>query len=443
MKKQRTAITGAEGRIGRLLRDGIRDREITSLDRNGRHAGHVESEIAPERLHGHETLIHLAWIAPMGPPPRPASYRDVLPSDNRHLANLELTATALRAAEKAAVPRVILASSVQADAFRDWVGPGLVSPDRIPRSPGPYGAAKMLVEEQGLHHAQRGFDVVCVRLGAVTSDGSPNPEDSWERRVWLSHRDCVEVFRACLDAPVAPGRFVVFHAVSSNEGRVHDTRNPFGWEPRDGALAEAGGATGTGPAAVRFTRLDDGTAEEFALTRECALRHNEGLADRMLDLLRGLAALPSRYPIDRMQHGLQAATRALRDGADEETVVCALFHDVATWFSTENHAAVAAEILRPYISPENRWMLAHHGEFQAYHFRSRSEKERNARERHRGHPCFERTVRFCERWDQTAFDPDYDTLPLEAFEPMVRRIFARRPGERHRSGPMADSTEEA
>jgi predicted HD phosphohydrolase len=96
--------------------------------------------------------------------------------------------------------------------------------------------------------------------------------------------------------------------------------------------------------------------------------------------------------------------------------VCALFHDAADYFTTENHAAVVAELLRPYVSPENHWMIAMHGEFMAGHS-----------DKFRGHPCFERTVRFCERWDGESFDPNYDTLPLETFEPMVRRILSRLP----------------
>ncbi|MDH3970240.1 MAG: HD domain-containing protein, partial [Rhodospirillales bacterium] len=133
------------------------------------------------------------------------------------------------------------------------------------------------------------------------------------------------------------------------------------------------------------------------------------------------------YKIDRYRHSLQTATRALRDGADEETVVVALLHDIGDPIAPENHSEVAAAILRPFISEDNYWLLKHHGVFQGYYYFDKIGRDRDARERFRGHPCYEKTVMFCERWDQTSFNPDYDTLPLETFEPMVRRIFAREP----------------
>jgi len=180
---------------------------------------------------------------------------------------------------------------------------------------------------------------------------------------------------------------------------------------------------------VSFTQMRDGTARDFALTRRVASEHNRGLADRLIAMLRGLADVPTACRIDRYQHALQTATRALRDGADEETVVCALLHDVAVSLTTENHAAVIAEILRPHISEENRWVLAMHGVFQGYYQWHHVGRDRNERERYRDHPCYERTLRFCERWDQASFDPDYDTLPLEVFEPMLRRVLAGRAAE--------------
>jgi nucleoside-diphosphate-sugar epimerase/predicted HD phosphohydrolase len=446
----RVAVIGSAGRIGTVVREALgSEMEIVAIDRDARGgdrapapveidamggASRIPPTVAPrvpaERLAGCDAVVHLGWIAAMGPATLRESYGDRLPSDARHLANLDLAESVLRAAGDAGVRRVVLASSVQADAYREWVGPGLLRADRVPRAVGPYGAAKVLVEEVGRHYAERGLDVTCIRLGAVTADGLPDREDLWERRVWLSRRDCARALRACLEAPAEPGRFRVFYAVSNNEGRVHETYNPFGWEPIDRATLSEGGPHGEPSAGglVRFTRLDEGTAEDFALSKACALEHNSGFADRMLGLLRVLVTLPSRYRVDRLQHGLQTATRALRDGADEETVVCALLHDVAVTFSSENHAAVVAEMLRPYISEENRWMLAYHGEFQKRHMQDRSDEERNARERYREHPCFERTARFCDDWDQRAFDPAYDTLPLETFEPMVRRILSREPG---------------
>jgi predicted HD phosphohydrolase len=144
-------------------------------------------------------------------------------------------------------------------------------------------------------------------------------------------------------------------------------------------------------------------------------------------MLRGLAQGHPGYQVDRFEHSLQTATRAKRDGADEELIVCALLHDIGDNYAPHNHASFAAEILKPYVSEDSYWLVDKHGIFQGYFFWHHYDEDRNAREKFRGHPCFEQTALFCERWDQPAFDPAYDSMPLEAFEPLVRRIFARAP----------------
>ena len=433
---KRVVITGADGMIGSVLTSSLTGYELRGISPviDGTDLGDYEQLLRAFKKH--DAVIHLAWIRGMGPPEPGVMYSELLPSDNRHTENLKMSAEIMRAARESGVRRVVLASSVHADNFYDWKGPGLLSVERAPRPAGPYGAAKLILEEQGRYHASHGLEVICVRLGAVTSDGEPHPMDQWERCVWLSRRDCVGLMRACLDTPEVRGGFCLLYAVSNNEGRVHDTRNPFGWHPLDRAartpdrIMPAPSAETRGTAATRqtanYTQMTAGTLADFALIRKVAQEHNRGFADRMLALLKGLVDLPLGHRIDSFQHCLQAATRALRDGADEETVVCALFHDVADYYSTENHAAVAAEFLRPYISRDNHWMVAMHGEFQLYH-KAHLGMGRNARERYRGHPCFERTALFCERWDQASFDPAYDTLGLDAFEPIVRRILARTP----------------
>src|SRR5581483_1904846 len=133
------------------------------------------------------------------------------------------------------------------------------------------------------------------------------------------------------------------------------------------------------------------------------------------------------FQVDEYTHALQTATRALRDGADDETVVAALLHDIGDGLAFDNHAAMAAAVLRPFVSAETHWVVAHHDVFQGYFWFHHIGRDRNEREKYRGHPCFERTARFCERWDQASFDPAYETLPLAAFEPALRRVFARTP----------------
>jgi predicted HD phosphohydrolase len=178
---------------------------------------------------------------------------------------------------------------------------------------------------------------------------------------------------------------------------------------------------------VNFTRMDEGTYEEYQLLDRHYKKLDRELVDNLLAQLKRLGGDKLGYQIDRYQHSLQTATRAQRDGADEETIVIALLHDIGDVLAPWNHSDMAAAILQPYISPDNHWLVKHHGIFQGYYYFHHTGGDRLVRERYRGHPMFERTAQFCERWDQTSFDPNYDTLPVEAFEPMVRRLFARAP----------------
>ena len=178
---------------------------------------------------------------------------------------------------------------------------------------------------------------------------------------------------------------------------------------------------------VRFTRMEDGTQEEFAHLQRLEDESSVALADRVLGYFRAQGATFTGYAIDRQQHALQAATRALRDGADDELVVAALLHDLGDALAPHNHGEFAAAILRPYVSERTWWIVQHHGVFQAYYFAHHTGGDRHARERYREHRHYAAAVEFCHRWDQCSFDPAYDTLPLERFEPMLRRIFARQP----------------
>ena len=178
---------------------------------------------------------------------------------------------------------------------------------------------------------------------------------------------------------------------------------------------------------VGFIRMADGTREEYDFLSGLEVVYANGLADRVLAYFRGLDQTLEGYAITRQQHGLQTATRALRDGAGEEMVVAALLHDLGDALAPYNHGEFAASILRPYVSERTAWIVKHHGIFQAYYYAHHGGGDRNARDRYRDHPCYQACVDFCHKWDQTSFDPDYDSMALEDFEPMVRRLFAKPP----------------
>ena len=173
---------------------------------------------------------------------------------------------------------------------------------------------------------------------------------------------------------------------------------------------------------VSFTRMADGIAEEYAFLTLLYEKCRNGVSDRLLEILKSMKGDKLGYQVDRYTHSLQSATRAESDGADEETVVCALLHDLGDVIAPDNHSEVIASILRPYINVKNHWVLKHHGLFQGYYYFHHIGGDRNARERYKDHRFYQDCVDFCEKWDQTSFDPDYPTQPLEYFEPMVRKV---------------------
>jgi predicted HD phosphohydrolase len=177
-------------------------------------------------------------------------------------------------------------------------------------------------------------------------------------------------------------------------------------------------------ARAAFTTMEESTGEDWALIMSSFVPFAQRLPDRILSHLRLLDGDYGGFAVDRLAHSLQTATRAHQAGEDEEYVVCSLLHDIGDTLGSFNHAEIAAAVLRPFVSEANHWMVEKHGVFQGYYFFHHLGMDRNQREQFRGHEWFERTALFCERYDGPAFDPAGETLPLEFFEPMVRRVFA-------------------
>jgi len=175
-----------------------------------------------------------------------------------------------------------------------------------------------------------------------------------------------------------------------------------------------------------FSHIGQSTAEDWAIILGELKPYAATLADRVLDHLKVLEDDWGGLPVARLTHCLQTATLAHRDGRDEEYVVCALLHDIGDTLGSYNHPDIAAAMLKPFVSPENVWMVQHHGVFQGYYFFHKIGLDPNMREQFRNQPeLFERTVEFCEKYDAPAFDKNYDTLPLSFFDPMVRRVFSK------------------
>ncbi|MEO1725302.1 MAG: HD domain-containing protein [Pseudomonadota bacterium] len=178
---------------------------------------------------------------------------------------------------------------------------------------------------------------------------------------------------------------------------------------------------------VGFTAMKDGTAEDYALLEEMEKPYLAGTADRLLaELERQADETLSGYQITRLEHGLQAATRARRDGADRDWVVATLLHDIGDGLAPQNHDRFAAEIMRPFMREEVTWVVEHHGIFQMYYYAHHYGWDRELRQKYSDSPYYRSCVDFCERWDQSSFDPDYPMDPLESFADDVRAIFARK-----------------
>ena len=174
-----------------------------------------------------------------------------------------------------------------------------------------------------------------------------------------------------------------------------------------------------------FSNIESSTADDWKIIVSQLVPFAQRLPDRVLAHLRLLDGDFGGFPVDRLTHSLQTATRAHRDGRDEEYVACALLHDIGDTLGTFNHPDIAAAILKPFVSEENHWMVEKHGIFQGYYFFHHVGMDRNMQEQFRGHPCFERTAEFCAIYDGPAFDSAYDSLPLSFFEPILRRVFAQ------------------
>jgi predicted HD phosphohydrolase len=175
---------------------------------------------------------------------------------------------------------------------------------------------------------------------------------------------------------------------------------------------------------MHFRRMDEGTDADFAVLARVHDENVRKLPDLLLGILSKLSA-DEAYPVDRLQHSLQAATRALRDGRDEEYVVCALLHDIGESLGPFNHGEVVGAVLKPFVSEANAWMLEHHPVFQVYFYGRHLKIDPNARDQYRASPHFDRTAEFCALYDEVSFDAAYRSEPMAAFEPMVRRVLHR------------------
>ena len=176
---------------------------------------------------------------------------------------------------------------------------------------------------------------------------------------------------------------------------------------------------------VKFTKMEDGTKEEYAYLSDLEDEYTAKLADRLLTALKHLESSLSGYQISRLEHVLQGASRAFREGMSEEFIIAVILHDVGDELAPFSHSEMAAAILRPFVSDKLYWIVKHHGLFQMYYYAHHFQDDRNARDKFINHQWYQDAIDFCHLYDQNCFDPKYDTYPLEFFEPILRRVVSK------------------
>ena len=178
---------------------------------------------------------------------------------------------------------------------------------------------------------------------------------------------------------------------------------------------------------VKFTEMKNGSKDDYQLLEKLEKKFERQTADRILSYLSKQTSTLEGYKISRLEHSLQAATRAFKNKESDEMIVATLLHDIGDDLAPMNHSQYAASIIKPYVSEKTFWIINYHGLFQTYYNAHYLGGDRNLRDKFKDHKYYEATIDFCENYDQSSFDPNYKNMNLEDFSPMVKRVFSRKP----------------
>lgn len=177
---------------------------------------------------------------------------------------------------------------------------------------------------------------------------------------------------------------------------------------------------------AKFTQMIDGDKEDYDFLEKLEIEYASQVGERLYNALLELDNSLSGYQVSRLEHSVQAATRAYREGADVDWIVSALLHDIGDLYAPYEHDQYAAIVIGPYVREQCRWVVEKHGIFQRKYYAEHTGGDPNARDQFSDHPWYSDAVYFCEKWDQTSFDPQYNSLPLVFFKPMLLQVFSRK-----------------
>ncbi|MFH1425126.1 MAG: NAD(P)-dependent oxidoreductase [archaeon] len=215
-------ITGSKGLIGSILTKNLKHYQITSIDLPKHDIKDYKKLL--KLFPNHQTIIHLAWDTKTDN----VNTKRINPDNSLMFWNV------YKAALESKIKRVIMASSVHANAFyENYHKKKKMSPYSIPIPDSPYGAHKVFMESMGKFYAKKGLEVICIRFGGVIPNNKPNNKNPAERAVWLSHDDCISLTKRCIEAKEVPNKFTIIHGISNNKKRIHSLSNPFNWKPKD------------------------------------------------------------------------------------------------------------------------------------------------------------------------------------------------------------------
>lgn len=247
-------ITGAAGRIGRVLRDGLaaEDRKLRLTDLADLGQARLREEVMQADLadldavrslcNGMDAVIHLAGVVSATMTWPQALQNCIIPNYN-----------VFEAAREQGVRRVIFASSIHAHGFVRRSRP--IGPNTLYRPDSLYGLAKVFGEATGRLYADKhGLEVVCLRIASFR----PQPASTRELGTWISPRDMVQLVQRSLEATEV--HFITLHGVSKNDRGLYDERpaRELGYCPEDDSGAFTAAVAGSSQAEPELEQLFHG-----------------------------------------------------------------------------------------------------------------------------------------------------------------------------------------